>query len=86
MEAVQQQCRYGGRAAGAVAATAATQQAVSSKVAGWQVIGVRGCGRAVVAEAAWQRQRLHKGGGSSTEAVAAGQQGGGGSAAAAGWC
>ncbi len=52
---------------------------------GQQDIGVRGGSRAVVAEAAWQRQHLHEGGGSSPEAVA-GRQGGGGSVEAAGRC
>ncbi len=53
--------------------------------AGRQDIGVGDGGRAVAAEAAWQRQRLHEGGGSSAEA-AAGRQDGGGSAGAAGRC
>jgi hypothetical protein len=48
-----------------VAEVAASQQAASSRAAGWQDIGVGGGGRVVAAEAAWQRQRLHEGSGSS---------------------
>jgi hypothetical protein len=84
-EAAWQQCSNGSRAAALVAEGAASQQAASSRVAGWQDISGRGGGRAVAAEEAWQWQCLHEGGGSSAEA-AAGQQGGRGSAAAAGWC
>ncbi len=64
---------------------ATTQQAESSGAAGRQDIDIRGGGRMVAAEAAWQRQRLHKGSGSSAEAEA-GQQGSGSSAAAAERC
>jgi hypothetical protein len=85
MEAARQLHGNGGKAEVVVVALAATQQAASSGAAGRQDIGVRGIGRAMAAEAAWQLQHLHEGSGSSAEA-AAGQQGGGGSAAAAGQC
>ncbi len=69
----------------AVAEAAASLQAMSSRAAEQQDIGIRGGGRAGVREAAWQRQHLHEGSGSSAEA-AAGRQGGGGSVATAGRC
>jgi hypothetical protein len=52
-------------------------------MAGRQDIDVGGGSRVVVAEAAWQWQRLHEGRGSSAEAVAGQQQQGGVSGRAA---
>jgi hypothetical protein len=69
-EAARQQRSNGSRAEAVEAAVAATQQAESSRVAGWQDIGGRGGSRAVAAEAAWQWQSLHKGSGSSAEVAA----------------
>jgi hypothetical protein len=71
-EAARQQCGYGGRAEVAGAKAAASEQAASSGVAGWQDIGGGGDGRAVATEAVWQwamaasaqgRWQQHRGGG-----------------------